>query len=114
MEQKNTEWKIEVAELVFLDLRTITSVGIEIKVILAKGGSIECVLPLFTHPETVEKTKQLMAEHIDPYEIKEYVRSSVEAMVKFKSAISYTPKNKVENYIRFTEGIIYNIESEED
>ncbi len=108
------EWKIEKVELVFLDLRTITSVGVEIKVNLTSGSSIECVLPLLTHPKPVEETKRLMAELIDPYDIRQYVRSSIEDMVKFKLALDYNPKNTVENYLRFTEGVLYEIVQEEE
>lgn len=107
------EWKIEKVELVFLDLRTITSVGVEIKVSVENGTSIECVLPLLTHPETVEETKRVMAEFIDPYEIKKYVRSSIESMVKFKTDINCSPQDTVESYFRFTEGVLYDIEPEE-
>ena len=103
------EWKIEEIELVFLGLGTPTIVGVDLQVSLTDGSSIECVLPLFTHAETKEEVKRLVAEHIDPYDIREYVLSSIETMVKFKSAVNEGSKNNVESYLRFTEGIIYNI-----
>lgn len=104
------EWKIEKVELVFLGLGTPTIVAVELEVSLTDGKPIECVLPLFTYFGTVEEVKRLVAEHIDPYDIREYVRSSIETMVKFRSAVNHDPKDKIEKYLRFTEGIIYNIE----
>ena len=108
------EWRIEEAKLVFLDLRTVTSVGVEIKVSVENGTSIECVLPLLTHPKPVEETKRAMAEYIDPFDIKEYVRSSIEAMVKFKTDINCNPQDTVESYFRFTEGVLYDIVPEKE
>ena len=114
MEQKSMDWQVEKVELVFLDLRTITSVGVEIKVNVENGTSIECVLPLLTHPKPVEETKRLMAEFIDPFEIKEYVRSSIETMVRFKTDINSSPQDTVESYFRFTEGVLYGIVPEKE
>lgn len=91
---------------------TPTIVAVELEVSLTNGKPIECVLPLFTYFGTREEVRRLVAEHIDPYDIREYVLSSIETMVKFKSAVNRSSKNNVESYLRFTEGIIYNIGQE--
>lgn len=107
------KWKIRQAQMAILDLRSVTSVGVEIEVELENGSAFQCVLPMLTHPGKEEEVKALMTEYIDPYAIKEYVRSCVEAMVDFKVAINTNSEKEAENYIHFTEGILSYLESEE-
>ena len=108
------EWKIKQAQMVILDLRSITSVGVEVEVELKNGSSFQCVLPMFSHPGREEEVKALMAEYINSYDIRDYVRSSVEAMVKFRMAMNTSPENKTKNYIHFTEKILNNIALKEE
>ena len=100
--------------MVISDLRSITSVGVEVEVELENGSSLECTLPMFSHPGKEEEVTALMAEYIDPYDIRDYVRSSIEAMVKFKMAMNVNSEKVTENYIHFTEGILNNIEPEKE
>ena len=108
------KWKIKQAQMAILDLRTITSVGVEVEVELENGSSFQCVLPMLSYPGREEEVKALMAEYIDPYDIRDYVRSSVEAMVNFRMAMDIRPEDRTDNYIHFTEGIINNIASNEE